>query len=204
MRRCAADRGHIVEITFQNRREDFAEFYSHMARDTEDGIRIGQGLFAEWLLVTTVGSFIVGVMVGSGIGSGIVLCGLPVIMVLCLNGLLLLLSRGKPVVMFARNAYKKQERHLRRKDLEVFLLPKRLEADDETLAISSRESLHRWRWRVVERVDLTANCLFIHVGACPVVYLPRRDFASEQEFVEAGKALEALRAANLGKPIGGE
>ena len=193
-----------MEITFQNRREDFAEFYSHMARDTEEGSRIGQGLFAEWLLRTTVGSFAVGVMVGSGTGSGVVLCGLPVILFLCLNGLLLLLSRGKPVVMLARNAYKNQERHLRQKDVEVFLLPKRLEADDETLTISSRESLHRWRWRVFERVDLTANFLFIHVGACPVVYLPRRDFASEQEFVEAGKALEALRAANLGKPIGGE
>jgi hypothetical protein len=193
-----------MEITFQNRREDFAEFYSHMARDTEEGSRIGQGRFAEWLLSTTAGSFVVGVMVGSATGSGIVFCGLPVILFLCLNGLLLLLSRGKPVVMLARNTYKNQERHLRQKDLEVFLLPKRLEADDETLTISSRESLHRWRWRVVERVDLTANCLFIHVGACPVVYLPRRDFASEQEFVEAGKALEALRAANLGKLIGGE
>ena len=193
-----------MEITFQNRREDFAEFYSHMARDTEEGSRIGQGLFAEWLLMTTAVSIVVGMMVASVNGSGIVFCGLSVILFLCLNGLLLLLSRGKPVFMLARNAYKKQERHLRQKDLEVFLLPKRLEADDETLTISSRESLHRWRWRIVERVDLTANCLFIHVGACPVVYLPRRDFASEQEFVEAGKALEALRAANLGKPIGGE
>jgi len=193
-----------MEIAFQNRREDFAAFYTHMARDTEEGSRIGQALFEEWLLMTTVGSFALGVYIGAGIGSGIALCALPVILVFCLNGLLLFLSRGKPVVMLARSAYKKQERHLRPKQIEIFLLPQRLEADDDTLTISSRESLHRWRWRVVERVDLTTDFLFIHVGACPVVYLPRRDFASEQEFAEFGKARDALRAANLGKPIGGE
>lgn len=193
-----------MEITFQNRREDFAEFYSHMARHRRgepDWARplCGMAAYDDSSQLRCWHDGCLRERFGN------CLCGLSVILFLCLNGFLLLLSRGKTGGHACAECLQKtRTAPAPQKDLEVFLLPKRLEADDETLTISSRESLHRWRWRIVERVDLTANCLFIHVGACPVVYLPRRDFASEQEFVEAGKALEALRAANLGKPIGGE
>jgi hypothetical protein len=86
----------------------------------------------------------------------------------------------------------------------VFSLPRTLRIDDNWLEIHSSEAIHRWRWRRVDRIGLTPNFIFIHVGNCPVVYIPKRNFPSEQKFLDFGKTLIELQKKNKNQPIGSE
>ena len=193
-----------MEITFQNRREDFASFYTHMAQDTEEGRRIGlQSLRARRI---AMGEYSLAIGCVMGVAYGSLTSGLATAIGLWLLSELVMriVSKSRPAVWLARNVYRAQEQYLQPRDFEFIFLSRRLVADDDWLAIGNAWTSHRWHWRVVDKVDLTSDFIFLHIGGCPVIYLPKRAFASEQEFAEFGKALDALRAANLGKPIGGE
>jgi hypothetical protein len=75
-------------------------------------------------------------------------------------------------------------------------LPRKATFDDDWLEIKSSEANHRWRWRRVDQIGITSDFVFIHVGNCPVVYIPKRDFPSEQSFVEFGNKLLELKEKN--------
>jgi hypothetical protein len=90
------------------------------------------------------------------------------------------------------------------KELQIFQLQRTLTAEDNWLEVRSSEAVRRWRWRRVDQIGLTSNFIFIHVGNCPVVYIPKRDFPSEQNFIEFGKKLVELKEKSKSQPIGAE
>jgi hypothetical protein len=87
------------------------------------------------------------------------------------------------------------------KDLELFQLPRTITIDEDGLEIRSSEGLHRWHWNVVERIAVRLNFIFIHVGNCPVVKIPKRDFSSEQSFHEFEKKLLELKENNANRVV---
>ena len=193
-----------MEIAFQNRREDFEAFYDYMVRQTAQGKAFSAQEFRlaqEFVLATSAFSGIVVFGV-----SGLWRSGLLVFLILFLpfEMLTILISGFKPRYYLGMRAYRRREKSMTPKDLQLFQLPRTLIADDQWLELRSTEAVHRWRWRRVDHIGLTPNFIFIHVGACPVVYVPKRDFPSEQRFLEFGQNLAQLRELNKDQPIGAE
>ncbi len=193
-----------MEITFQNKREDFEAFYNYMVKETEEGKHISKLVFRNsvaWFTIIFMG-------IGSLIWaiSGYFLLGLGVtVFMLCARGLIDLMSTSfHPIYGSGLRVYRKQEKSITPKELQVFQLPRTIMLDDTWLEIRSSEALHRWRWRQVNRIGITPNFIFIHVGNCPVVYVPKRDFPTEQSFVEFGNKLAELKEKYKDQPIGTE
>ncbi len=77
-------------------------------------------------------------------------------------------------------------------DLEKIVLLRKLTADQDGLEISSSISLRRCNWSCIEKIGPTSDFVFIHVGGCPIVYVPRRDFPSQEAFEDFGQAITKL------------
>ena len=193
-----------MEITFQNKRDDFEAFYDYMVNTTAEGQRLGRQAYRQRQIWTIGFVALFGALAWGNTGSW--KSGLAIsIFFLVILELLLLLQLGlKPRASAGKEIYRSQERLLSAKDLKIFQLPRTLKAENEWLEISSSEALHRWRWRRVDKIGITPNFIFIHVGSCPVVYIPKRDFPSEQSFVEFGRKLLELKEKYKDQPIGAE
>ncbi len=193
-----------MDIAFQNKREDFEAFYNYIVRDTEQGKTLGKRALRAWLIETALTSIVIGsfyAIIFSTWQAGLVMA-----ILLFLFGLLLRLfiSGFKPIYHAGIQVYKNQEKSITPRELDFFQLPRTISIDDNWLKIRSSEAEHRWRWRRVDKIGITSNYVFIHVGNCPVVYVPKRDFPSEQSFMEFGKKLVELKEKNKDQPMGAE
>ncbi len=193
-----------MEVTFQNKREDFQAFNAYMVKETDQGKMISNQAFRNWLTWTIVTSMLLGSFMW-GI-SGKWQPGLVVTLFFFLIWTMgkLLSSGFKPVYHSGLQVYKNEEKSITPKELKVFQLPRTITMDDDWLEIRSSEAMHRWRWRQVNKIGITHNFIFIHVGNCPVVYVPKRDFLSEQSFIEFGKKLVEVKEKYKDQPIGVE
>jgi hypothetical protein len=193
-----------MEVTFQNKPQDLEAFYDYMVKETEQGRRVSQQVFRSWLTWAILVSLLFGSLLGGLTGRwqfGIVVT----LFTFVVGGAARLLVTGfHPIYMSGIRAYKSQEKYLTPTDLQMFQLPRTITIDEKWMEIRNSEALHRWRWRQVDQIGLTANFIFIHVEDCPVVYVPKRDFPSEQTFVEFGKRLVELKEKSKDQPIGAE
>jgi hypothetical protein len=193
-----------MEITFQNNQEDFEAYYDYMVKETDQGKNINK----RQLIAQQAAIFLSAIVVGSLIS--VFSESLPVTITLILIYIIILevsfLSRAgfKPRYYYGKQVYREQERLYTPKHIQIFSLPRKIYADDDWLEISNSEASHRYRWRVVDHIGLTPEHIFIHVGVCPVVYVPKRNFTSEQSFIDFGKTLVELQEKNKDQPIGGE
>ena len=193
-----------MEITFQNKRQDFEAFYDYMVTQTQQG----KILSAQVYRTRQVWIFLWVILFGSlfwGITGqwkfGVLVC---LVLLIITEVMGLLISGFKPRYYEGKQIYKRQEKSITLKELQVFELPRTLSADENWLEIRNSEAIHRWRWRRVDEIGLTPNFIFIHVGSCPVVYVPKRDFSSEQSFIEFGDRLAELKEKYKDQPIGAE
>ena len=193
-----------MDVAFQNKWEDFEAFYNYMLRETEQGKSLGKRAFRAWALEAVLGSIVFGLLMWGIFGTpkdGL----LGAILLLLAIGLLRLLISGfKPIYHAGVQVYRNQRKSITPIEWQVFQLPKTITVGDNWLEIRSSEAEHRWRWRRVDKIGLTPDFVFIHVGNCPVVYVPKRDFPSEQSFLEFGKKLVELKEKHQNQPIGTE
>ncbi len=192
-----------MEIAFQNKREDFEAFYDYMVKETQEGKMLSKQAFN----IGQIRMVLIAVLIGALLrvdGDGGVTWFLALFIFLGAELIFFLFAGFKPYYYSGLQIYKRQEKSLTPKDLQVFSLSRTLTADDNWLEIHSSEAIHRWRWRRVDRIGLTSSFIFIHVGNCPVVYIPKRDFPSEQSFLDFGKKLVELQEKNKNQSIGSE
>jgi hypothetical protein len=191
-----------MEITFQNKREDFQAFYDYMVKETEQGRAVSKQMFRNWLIWAIVVTSLFGSIVWGATGKFLTGFGLGALVFLLGGTLRLAISGFKPIYYAGVQVYKSQEKFITPKELQVFQLPRTISINDDWLDIQNSESVHRWRWRRVDKIGLTPNFVFIHVGNCPVVYVPKRDFPSEQSFIEFGKKLLEMKEKSKDQEIG--
>lgn len=193
-----------MEVKFQNKREDFQALYDYMVNETEQGKTMSKQVFRNWLTWAIIYSMFLG-SVAWGV-SGKLQFGLGVTFFMLLAGgaLKLLISGFKPIYHAGVEVFKKQEKSITPRDWQFLQLSRTITIDDSWLEIRSSEAVHQWRWRRVDQIGLTPNFVFIHVGNCPVIYVPKRDFPSEQSFIEFGKKLVELTETHKNQPFGAE
>ena len=193
-----------MEIVFQNRRQDLESFYTYRIKETEQGKRLSRGLLWGWLIRAVLISLLLGSLtwgITSKLRVGI---SVTVLILLVFGAMTVLLTGFEPLFAPAFEFFKKQEKSLNPRDWEVLQLPRTMTIDEQWLEIRSSEALHRWRWRQVDRIGLTSNFIFVHIGTDFVIIVPKRDFPSEQSFVEFGNKLVELKEKNKDQPIGAE
>jgi hypothetical protein len=193
-----------MEVTFQNKREDFQAFHEYMVKETDQGKRISKQVFGTWLTWTVSNSLLFSFLMWGLFEKWQVGLVVGLFLFLIWTMAKLLSSRFKPIYHSGIQAYKNEEKFITPKQLQAFQLPRTITMDDKWLEIRSSEAVHQWRWRQVDQIGITPNFIFIHVGNCPVVYVPKRDFPSEQSFVEFGKNLVELKEKYKNQPIGAE
>ena len=194
-----------MEIVIKNKIEDMAAYTDYFLAETEEGKKFGKFMFSNVQAWTIVYPALLGVFFW---GTNIRNWGFPLFMTIGLFGLIqfgILLTTGfKPSFYYGKKAYKNQEKTLTPKDLEIFQLEKTLAINDDWLEVRSSAVLHKWKWVVVDSVAITANFIFIRIGKNFTIHIPKRDFQSEQSFVEFGKKLVELKEKIKDQPIGTE
>ena len=194
----------IMEITFQNKREDLDAFYDYLLTQTKEGDRIGKyGLSNKMSRAFWLVSLISALFWGAT-GNGNNALYLATALFIVAEGFIFFIPGFKPYYYHGKQIYKNQEKLLTPKDLQIIQLKRTLTIDENWLEVRSTEAVHRWRWRRVDQIGLTPNSIYIHVGNCPVVYVPKRDFPSEENYIEFGKKLVELKDKYKDQPFGAE
>ncbi len=182
----------MMQIAFQNKPEDLTAFADYMARETAEGIRVGKqayrNIHSYYLALASLAGLAAWVLSGSEKVTLLVYLGF----FLLAEVFLLVSSRMEPRFYLARKAYLAQEKEWTPKDIERMTMSRELSANSEYLEISSSTGLRRCSWSCIEKIGVTPDFIFVHVGGCPIVYVPRRDFPSEAAFKEFGSALSKL------------
>jgi len=191
-----------MEIVFQNRREDFAAFNNYMVKDTEQGKTLSAQAFRLKQISVIIDTIAISALIWGATGKWIMGLSLFIFLLLIIETLYILESGFKPRYFEGIRLYSRQEKLITPKDLQIFQLSRTLIIDENWLEIRSSEAIHRWRWRRVDKIGLTTDFIFIHVGNCPVVYVPKRDFPSEQDFIDFGKVLVEMKQKYKDQPIG--
>lgn len=191
-----------MEIVFQNTRQDLESFYKYLIEETERGRSLGQKLLLEWLRRAILISLLFGSLTW-GITSKLHIGIYVSILIFLVFGFMTILLTGfRPFFSPAFELFKKQEKSWNQRNWDVFQLPRTLIIDEKWLEIRSSEALHRWRWRQVDRIGLTSNFIFVHTGTEYAIIVPKRDFPSEQSFIEFGQKLVELQEQYKDQPIG--
>jgi len=102
----------------------------------------------------------------------------------------------KPYHFVGKQVLKKNEKSLTAKDLQFLESPKTIRISDDWIEVRNSEAMHQWQWGLVDAIGLTSNFIFLHVGKCYIFYIPKREFPSEDKFLEFGKKLVDLQKKN--------
>jgi hypothetical protein len=191
-----------MEITYRNKPEDFAASYDYLLKETAQGRNV-----SKWAFDLNQGITILLIIIFSlllwGISAswkfGLVM--LIPISIFC-EGVFLLKSSFKPRYYYGKLTYKRQEASFSKKDLENFCLPKTIKVNNDWIEIESTEAIHRYRWRQIDSIGITVDFILVLIERSPIAYIPKRDFSSEQSFIDFAGMLSDLQKKNQGQPIG--
>jgi hypothetical protein len=191
-----------MEVKFQNKLSDLEEYYKYRLLQTDEGKRFGNQAFEFRLSRLTFLVIILALIYWKVSDNGLVafLFGFVIIALIDLG--IFVATKFKPYYYFGRKVYKQEEQAMSQRDVQHFQLPRTIKIDDDWLEVSSSELVHRWKWKMVDSVGVTSDFIFLHAGKCCFFAIPKRDFPSEQSFVEFGKKLVELEKMYKGQPVG--
>jgi len=179
----------MLEVTFQNKIEDIQAFAEYMAKETDEGKRIGREInrsrqFRSITIMLILGLLVWNVLDNFLAGAVIALFGS-----LLGEALFHLMTNLDPSHFYAKKAYLDQEKYITSKDKKIFELPRKVLVSKDYIEISSSISLRRCNWVCIEKIAITSNFIYAHTGGCPTLQIPKRDFPSEQAFKEFGEKI---------------
>ena len=191
-----------MEITYQNTRADLDARFDFLLTETSEGKRIGKRAFTFQQFWT----IIVGTWFGAviwGLSGDFSISAIITIFLLALGELVIFLfSSFKPKYYYGKKAYLNELKYWSEKDWERFLLPKKLKISTDCLEESCHICLHRWRWSVVDHVHMNDSFIFLVIGNCHVICLPKNAFSSKESYQKFGEELKTTYLTVKNQPIG--
>ena len=201
-----------MQITFQNKPSDLDALYDYLLKETREGKQLGKRVFYSRqfgvllvivLLTVSVWGILGHLRVSFGLSSVISL-GFFIFMLFVAESIIFLIAGFKPFYSSGKEAYENERKKLTPRELEILQLACTLIIDDECLELRNSEAVHRWSWQRIDRIGITPSFIFIHFGNFPHLFVPQRDFSSEQSFIEFGKRLIELREKYKIRSIGAQ
>jgi hypothetical protein len=185
-----------MEIVYQNKVEDFKAFYVYFFKETKQGKALGKRqLFMAQLWIVMLPA-LSSMLYWSTTDQKSMASRIFITCFLILELIFLVATDFKPFAYAAIQAYKQQILSMTPREFQVFQLSRTITIDNNWLEIRSSESIHRWRWRIVKQIDLTTNFIFIYVDQSAIHVVPKREFSSEEQFIEFGNEIMKLKEKN--------
>ncbi len=182
--------GEPFQLIYQNSLADVEPFSDYMAKETEQGKILGKQIYRNRQgVLLLAGLFFSSALWGATSNWRVGLIVALLFFVIA-EGVLLIEAGRKPIYFYSKHFYIQNEKKMTPREQELYLLPKALTMNEEYLQIENPEASHHYRWRCVDRIGITDDFVFFHVGTCPISYVPKRAFATEdgfKGFVEAVK-----------------
>jgi hypothetical protein len=194
-----------MQIIFRNRFEDIEAGYDYILTQTKEGKLLSRQAYGnkqKWAIL--VMAFFSALLGGAG-GDWRLGVGIAAFCFLIGEAAIFIESGFKPRYYYGKRALRQGDKHsLIKRDRDIFILPKTITTNDDWLEIINSEVSHRYRWRIIDSVALTDDFIFVHVDIFPSIYIPKRDFPSEEAFLEFGKHMLQLQEKAKNQPIGNE
>jgi hypothetical protein len=193
--RTITERG-CMEIRIQNKPEDLTAFFDYVIKETKHGKAIGwqnyriKQLFI-FLFTGLIGAISWGITNKLLYGISTFIFGL-----LIMEAVNLIDSKFKPNYIEGIRAIDQQLKLWTPKETQSFLTPRTITINEDSLEIESLVSYNRWQWRVIGQITVTTDFIFIFNRTIFYVIIPKRDFSSEQNFMEFGQRIQELFEKN--------
>jgi hypothetical protein len=71
-------------------------------------------------------------------------------------------------------------------------LPRKCIINEDCVEIQNPEASHRWQWKIIEKIALRPEYIYIHANRYYVFIIPKRDFAFEQDFIDFSNKILSL------------
>lgn len=93
---------------------------------------------------------------------------------------------------YAKRALQSLYQKLSEREKGFAFMPREFIITPEELTISSTESEHRWKWRVIDNIVRTNEHIFIEVTSTMYFIIPKRSFATNAEFETFWEEMESF------------
>ena len=178
-----------MEVVFQNKIEDYLAFGEYFVKETKQGKVLSMQAFRYRQVLIVMFTALLGALYWGATAKWQSGLSVFIIGLFLMETLILIRAKFKPVYYEGIQRFEQQIKSMNQQDLELLQLPRTLKIDDNWLEIRSSEVEHRWRWNAVDQIGLTPNFIFVFYQSVIYIMIPKRDFSSEQGFVDFGKAI---------------
>jgi hypothetical protein len=173
-----------MEVVVVNKRLDLFSYYDYYLMETAAGRKFADRAgFGEQII------FIIGFVIvffsqyGQKSSSLFIVIGLFLIIEL----LYYAINKFNPKFHAAKRSIKRELKSLTTKQWQIFERERRVSISIEWLEIFTFDSVNRYHWNLVDNLAVRADFIFIEAaGPC---ILPKRDFPSEDVYLEFGKLI---------------
>ncbi len=188
-----------MEITYQNTKEDLLAYYEYGLSHLEEWETWGKQALvrhqaATICLALVVGALIVVFTASQSLAKSIGIFSASLVL---MEILFFAVTGFEPRYSYAKNLLEKQIKFLARHHQEKdYWRPTTCTINEQQIEIRRPGSYCSWEWRLVERVDITTQHVFLIIDTKYVFIIPRRAFASDEAFLTfARTALDYKNAA---------
>lgn len=163
-------------VQFENTLEDLRAYYHYWAFSTSEGKR-----WVRRILIFGQIIYLIGALLIWGFSNNIRIA----LGIWFLFELGWLIRAGfRPGGWLAQRTIENWLKPMTGNELENYSLPKVFEYSDTQVSVRTQEETHAVSWKRVKRIGKTNTDIFIHYGMRTIWVIPRRAFASDDEFDE--------------------
>ena len=180
-----------MEITYQNTKEDLLAYYEHGLSHLEEWKAWSKQTLirhqvATVCLALVVGALIVVFTASQSLVKSVGIFGTSLVLA---EILFFIVTGFEPRHSYAKDLLEKQIKSLARHHREkTYWRPITCTINEQQIEIRRPGSYCSWEWHLVEHVDITTQHIFLIVDTKYVFIIPKRAFASDEDFLAFARA----------------
>jgi hypothetical protein len=186
-----------MEISFRNNKDDMEAYFDYYLNETEEGKQWAKKV--KWNAQFVIFLYFVILLYAFAqtrdFNSIAILVGLFLLLEIILFVVTKFRTKHNPAMRSVRNSTKNWSS----REWQIFQRRKTIIADENWLEITSRDVNHRYRWQIIDSIDVKPNYIFIRNGGPTII--PRRDFPTDQSYKDFGNSILEYFEKNKDQPM---
>jgi hypothetical protein len=178
-----------MEIIFHNKFEDLHAYSNFFLKHTKEGKKYSNTILIFQQIAFILVSVLAGIvfwLISGNFKDGVIFF---VIILFLVEFMYLYKSNFEPRTFYAKSSFRKQIDNMSSKEKQMFLMPKKCTVIDDFFQIESEKAKHQWAWDIIDDIKVTADFLLVMVNKQYFYMIPRRDFLSEQDFLDFSNSI---------------